>query len=283
MAIKKQNSPYPHWLYNHPEIGDSLRIVPERGGLVSGWSCDGKEMLYFDQDRFSNCEESVRGGIPVLFPICGSLLDDLFPLPSGNYLLKQHGFARDRPWELKELEDHSGIVLSLSDSEETKCMFPFPFLVEISFQLAYKALEISVNITNKGHLPMPYSFGLHPYFLINNLKGVSFKGMPENCFDHIAMTDTKTSHHLSRISQGVDFLIRPEDGFVTLIDEGLERSLKLVHTPPMDLIVIWTDPPRPMVCFEPWTSPRNSLITGDRKLVLEPGGIQHLSCKYISS
>ena len=37
----------------------------------------------------------------------------------------------------------------------------------------------------------------------------------------------------------------------------------------MDTTVIWTDPPRPMVCLEPWTSPRNSLVTGDRKLEIE--------------
>jgi galactose mutarotase-like enzyme len=35
-----------------------------------------------------------------------------------------------------------------------------------------------------------------------------------------------------------------------------------------------------MVCLEPWTGPRQSLVSGDRKLVLPPGGEQSLSCRY---
>jgi len=57
--------------------GDRLRVVPRRGGLVTGWLCHGpwgeREILYFDADRFADPSKSVRGGIPVLFPICGGL------------------------------------------------------------------------------------------------------------------------------------------------------------------------------------------------------------------
>ena len=38
----------------------------------------------------------------------------------------------------------------------------------------------------------------------------------------------------------------------------------------MDLTVLWTDPPRMMICVEPWTSPRGSLVTGERKLEIKP-------------
>ena len=48
----------------------------------------------------------------------------------------------------------------------------------------------------------------------------------------------------------------------------------------MDLTVIWTEPPRAMVCVEPWTGPRQSLISGDRKLESEPGASTSLSCRY---
>ena len=48
------------------------------------------------------------------------------------------------------------------------------------------------------------------------------------------------------------------------------KVIELIHQEPMDTTVIWTDPPRPMVCLEPWTSPRNSLVTGDRKLEIKP-------------
>ena len=73
MAIlfSKKQVPYAHWEVIHVDTGDRLRIVPERGGLITEWCCKGREILYFDLERFKQTEKSVRGGIPILFPICG--------------------------------------------------------------------------------------------------------------------------------------------------------------------------------------------------------------------
>jgi len=57
---------------------------------------------------------------------------------------------------------------------------------------------------------------------------------------------------------------------VKLFDCVSRNVIELIHQEPMDTTVIWTDPPRQMVCLEPWTSPRNSLVTGDRKLEIKP-------------
>jgi galactose mutarotase-like enzyme len=35
-----------------------------------------------------------------------------------------------------------------------------------------------------------------------------------------------------------------------------------------------------MVCLEPWTGPRQALVSGDRKLVLGPRTKQTLACRY---
>ena len=80
MTLRQLSTPYAHWEYVHPNSGDRLRLVPERGGLVTEWLCNGRELLYFDQLRFADPTKSVRGGIPVLFPICGNLPGDRLPL-----------------------------------------------------------------------------------------------------------------------------------------------------------------------------------------------------------
>ena len=80
MTLTQQSAPYAHWEFVHPTSGDRLRIVPERGGLVTEWCCDGREMLYFDQERYADSSKSIRGGIPVLFPICGNLPGDVLPV-----------------------------------------------------------------------------------------------------------------------------------------------------------------------------------------------------------
>ena len=79
MTLTQQAAPYAHWEFVHPETGDRLRIIPERGGIVSEWRCKGREVVYFDQERYANPANSIRGGIPVLFPICGNLPGDLLP------------------------------------------------------------------------------------------------------------------------------------------------------------------------------------------------------------
>lgn len=37
--------------------------------MVIAWGVQGSELLYLDNETFSNPEANVRGGIPVLFPV----------------------------------------------------------------------------------------------------------------------------------------------------------------------------------------------------------------------
>ena len=89
--FSKKTDPYTHWEYLNKENNDRLRVVPERGGLITEWRCNGHEVLYFDQDRFHDKTRSIRGGIPILFPICGDLPSQLLRLPQGEFSLQQHG------------------------------------------------------------------------------------------------------------------------------------------------------------------------------------------------
>ena len=94
------------------------------------------------------------------------------------------------------------------------------------------------------------------------------------------MAEVDTASQLGRLTDGVDFLTRPVGASVALIDQAAGRRIELQHQSPMDLTVVWTDPPRSMLCLEPWTGPRQALISGDRKLELAPGEAQQLRCRY---
>ena len=210
MTLKQQTAPYDHWEYVHPKSGDRLCIVPERGGLITAWRCGERELLYFDQERFADPSKSVRGGIPVLFPICGNLPGDLFQLDGVDYTLKQHGFARDLPWQLQLLDDQAGIRLSLRDTELTLAAYPFAFLVEMDVRPVQGALEISIAIHNRSAQAMPFSFGLHPYFAVDDLAQIELVGLHDRCLNHLEMAETDTASQLQRLGEGVDFLaVRP--------------------------------------------------------------------------
>ena len=51
MTLTQQTAPYAHWEYLHPETGDRLRIIPERGGIVSEWRCGEREAVSYTHLR----------------------------------------------------------------------------------------------------------------------------------------------------------------------------------------------------------------------------------------
>ena len=268
VSFAKKETPYPHWEYSNTEYDSLIRIVPERGGLITEWLSEGKELLYFDLERFLDKDKSVRGGIPILFPICGDLSES-YLIGHKKYFLKQHGFARDSPWSIDLLKDKLGIRLKLSDSRDSLSYFPFFFTLLMDVSLKEKSLQISVKIYNQGQESMPFSFGLHPYFQVSNLQKTKIDGLPEKCIDQTNMKVTNASDQIRILDKGVDFLSYPSCS-VKLVDRLSRNVIELIHQEPMDTTVIWTDPPRKMLCLEPWTSPRNSLVTGDRKLEIKP-------------
>ena len=139
-----------------------------------------------------------------------------------------------------------------------------------------------MTLHNRSDQPLPFSFGLHPYFNVSGLSGLSFEGMPEQGFDHKPMAAANTASVLTQLDQGIDLLVRPA-GHVALVDAAVGQKLTMELSDPWNLAVFWTDPPRSMVCMEPWTGPRQSLISGDRKLELAAGEQRSLCTRYVVS
>ena len=279
MPLIQRDLPYPHWEFSDPSTGDLLRLVPERGGLISGWCCGDREVVYLDLERFLDPAQSVRGGFPVLFPITGGLPNNELPLPQGTFTLPQHGFARNLPWRMDPLADGRGVALELSDTTKTLQAYPFQFLLRLEVRLAPGALEIATTVTNRSAEAMPFSFGLHPYFNLSSLEGVRFEGLPQECLNHLTMAPAATAEQMQRLASGIDLLVRPS-GPVRLVDEAAGATLELQLSHPLDLVVLWTEPPRPMVCIEPWSGPRLALLSGDRRIELAPGDSTELHTRY---
>lgn len=103
-----------------------LEVIPERGGLISRWQWRGHGLVYSDWERFANPQLSARGGIPLLFPTRGNLAEDTFHSNRQAYRLKQHGFARDLPWQVPDQQEHL-LKPRLQDTPTTRQRYPFAF------------------------------------------------------------------------------------------------------------------------------------------------------------
>ena len=280
MTLTRQGAPFPHWQFTAVS-GDQLRVVPERGGLLVGWRCGGEERLYFDAERFADPSKSVRGGIPVLFPVCGNLPDGALVLPQGRFPMAQHGFARDLPWELAALDSGDGIRLTLSDSPATYSAYPFQFQLSLDYQLEPDALAIRAVVEHRAGAAeaglMPFALGLHPYLQVAGLAQASVDGLPERCWDHLTAAEAATADQLARVEKGVDLRVEGLDGSGSgpRVCTGTGTAVELQMQPPFAHAVLWSDPPRPMLCLEPWSAPR-----GELGLQLQPGERCELRCLY---
>ena len=280
MTLTRQGAPFPHWQFTAAS-GDQLRVVPERGGLLVGWRCSGEERLYFDAERFADPSKSVRGGIPVLFPVCGNLPDGALVLPQGRFSVAQHGFARDLPWELAALDSGDGIRLTLSDSPATYSAYPFRFQLSLDYQLEPDALAIRAVVEHRAGAaeagPMPFALGLHPYLQVASLAQARVDGLPERCWDHLTAAEAATADQLARVEKGVDLQVEGLDGsgLAPRVCTGTGAAVELQMQPPFAHAVLWSDPPRPMLCLEPWSAPR-----GELGLQLQPGERCELRCRY---
>ncbi len=257
-----------------------IKFCPKRGGLITNWVSEGSEILYFDEKRFIDKTKSIRGGIPILFPICGNL-DIPNSLFGKNYMpFMQHGFARDLQWQHCLNKKKNSLFLILKDSEKTKTFYPFNFELKIEISLTINCLKFIINIENKTNIDMPINFGLHPYFNISDFTNLNFIDNPLNCQDQKNNCLRNTFDELKNINNGIDLLMYTS-GRISFRDNFFKRQVTLLHPSPFDLGVIWSDPPRKMVCLEPWTSPRNSLVNGLRKITIPPNSSQILDASIL--
>jgi len=253
-----------------------IKFCPKRGGVITNWVSDGKEVLYFDEKRFLDKTKSIRGGIPILFPICGNLNTSCSVFGKDYLQFKQHGFARDLQWQYSFNENEKFLCLFLNESKNTKKYYPFDFELRIEVILKINCLNFKITINNKTDIAMPINFGLHPYFNISDFKNLEFIDYPLNCQNQEKNIISNTLDELNNINLGVDLLMYTS-GRSAFRDKIFKRQVTLNHPSPFNLGVIWSDPPRRMICLEPWTSPRNSFVDGFRNIMIPSNDSQNFN------
>ncbi|HEY9663089.1 MAG TPA: aldose epimerase [Allocoleopsis sp.] len=251
-----------------------LEVVPERGSIITGWQVNGQELLYLDAERFANPELSVRGGIPILFPICGNLPNNSYTHNGQTYTLKQHGFARDLPWTVvEEIQQNGvGIRLQFESDDRTRAVYPFEFGVQFVYQIQGNSLEIHQLYTNRSPEPMPFSTGLHPYFPVSNKATLQFEIPATQYQNQITQTTHPFNNQFDFEVNEIDVAFREiTRQTATVTDPDRRTRLTLEYDPTYSTLVFWTVKGKDYYCLEPWSAPRNALNTGDQLIHLNPG------------
>lgn len=263
--------PYKTYVLSDQAAQSGLEVVPERGGIVTSWQIKGQEIFYLDQSRFANPELSVRGGMPILFPICGNLPDNVYIYKGQTFHLHQHGFARDLPWKVEE-QTATKLTVVLDSSEATREHYPFDFQVVFTYQVTGNILEVRQHYTNHSEAPMPFSTGLHPYFLAQDKTQLEFEIPANQAWDKITQETSSFSGSFNLDQDEIDAALRPLRGqSATVSDRSRNLRITLSYDSSYSTLVFWTVKAKNYYCLEPWSAPRNALNTGEDLINLEPG------------
>jgi galactose mutarotase-like enzyme len=135
----------------------TAQINPHGAELHSLKTLDGKELMTDADPAFWS------GRAPLLFPIVGALNHDRYRLSDTEYALEKHGFARRSPFVVRE-HSADAAALTLCANDRTRALYPFAFKLRMAFALTGSSLQMTAEISNRGDVPMPFSFGYHPAF-----------------------------------------------------------------------------------------------------------------------
>jgi galactose mutarotase-like enzyme len=261
-------------------------LAPSRGGILARLRVSGREVLYLDQATFDDRSANVRGGSPVLFPSPGKLTADSFSWNGVHGAMKQHGFARNLPWEVvsTSTQGAASATLRLTSSEATRAQYPWDFTAEYTYSLRDRALGIEMLFTNHATTPMPFGAGFHPYFAVPDADKVRVR-IPTpatRAFDNTGKREIDFNGFDLTLPE-VDLHLLDHGGSEASISVPGGLSVALRGSPELTRWVIWTLKGRDFVCLEPWTCPGNALNTGEGLLVLAPGETRALRLEMLCS
>ena len=242
---------------------------------------DEPPLLFVSQcSRFTE-GQPIRGGIPVIFPWFG---------PREG--LGQHGFARIKPWDLREFTpapDGSACVrFRLPDCPEASAFHAFTadYIVTVN-----QALTLQLIVTNQSKdAEFIFENCLHSYFEVGDVTAISINGLKGlRYLDKVAgfVEKTETSDAL-RIASEVDRVYLDATGTVEIFDPRLGRKI-VVEKQESASTVVWNpwiakarqmpdfgdEEYERMVCVESGNVASNSIS-------LPPGGSSTLTVKLSS-
>ena len=210
--------------------GAAAEVVPERGAICTSLRFGGDELLYLDRSTLDDPSKNVRGGIPVLFPIAGK------PEPGSPW--RQHGFARNLPWEAVRTGESSLECRLRHESWD----------LLLAFALSESALRIEADVRGEA----PFQLGFHPYFAVPDKARAQVETQATQVFDN-RTGETRAFARPDFASGEQDLHLLDHGSAGTVLRREPQRAIRLEWSPEFRRMVLWTLPDKPFVCVEPWT------------------------------
>ena len=235
-------------------------------------------------------------GIPLLHPWANRLdaheyrLDGRrVRLPGGPPLvhceehgLPIHGLLNASPhWSVVPAPDEPALTATLDFGAHRDLLaaFPFPHQLTIEAVLDPVGLELATTVRPTGDVPVPLSFGFHPYVRLPGVDRAAWHvALPAR--RHLATDGRGIPTGAARREPAAGFALDGlgfDDGYddlepsatFTVAGGRREIAVRLVRGYPA--AQIYSPPGAQFICFEPMTAPTNALRSGDGLRSVAPG------------
>ena len=131
------------------------------GGEMASLKWHGKDILYKGDGPYW------KGKNPTLFPFISGYKGDEYILDNKAYSCEKHGFIRQSKLDIVTNNENE-VTMRLCDNEYTIKRYPFKFQYGITYSLDNNKVLIDYEIVNKDHIDMPFTFGIHPGFIVSD-------------------------------------------------------------------------------------------------------------------
>lgn len=229
-----------------------------------------------------------EGIAPVLFPNTGLIKDGKAWVGGKEYPYRKHGFARDHEFAVSELSGDS-VTFTLESNEETRAIYPFDFVLSVTYTLTGRRLTVRTDVRNTGESALWFSLGFHPGFTCPI-------DPEEKAEDYVIAFPTRA--FASRLNLETGLVAGKTEGFLNgvyelplrekMFDNGSFsmtdlnfRSVKLMSKrsgrfvrldfDDFPILVLWAPRYKPLsvVCMEPWYGQPDRL-DGERDAAQKP-------------
>jgi aldose 1-epimerase len=272
-------------------------FVPAAGMVGCSLRHGGEELLGQRGGLARYVEERSTMGIPLLHPWANRVAErkfsvagrtvDLWAHP-GLYTLGPKGLpihgllAAADGWRVEQHDDTpEGPRLSAGfdfagDDNRTE-VFPFPHELRIVAAIADRTLTIATSVSATGDVPIPISFGYHPYFRLPNVErsawAVEIPAKERVVLDieslptgEVAPAEVKAGPLGSRTFD--DEFVAPREPFIL---EGGGRRIEVSFGQGYPYAQVYAPDDDDVIAFEPMTAPTNALVSGQDLQLIEPG------------
>ncbi|EAC3307942.1 aldose 1-epimerase family protein [Listeria monocytogenes] len=230
---------------------------------------------------------------PVLFPTVGRLVEDTYLVDEKPYHLGQHGFARDRDFQVVEQTEKS-VRFELDADEDSLAVYPYKFKLSIIYTIEKNTVAVSYEVENTDNKRIYFSIGAHPAFNLPLTDGTTFEdyyldfGTEEN-LETLCLEGPYRSGEIKKVvDEAARYLPLNYDLFKNdaLIFEALkqkEMTIKSDKTPhfvkvsfpEFPFVGVWTAKAgTPFLCIEPWYGIADG--AGESVELRDKAGIEHL-------